>query len=519
MKKIVVLVAAVLLVISVLLLSMAPDTLSMMVLGGMCTVVILGFVLGLMPSMLYGNAFRYARRVIEQTLDVQASETWIAVFRLDSLFQQRQLDKIFANYKFKVNEQKENDEVVADITDYINEDILSLETWQGLIVQIPGVLTGFGILGTFIGLIMGISTIGFSSVEAALESVATLLAGIETAFYTSIAGVILSITFNILYRMIWNSMLREYGLFVDVFHKNVIESIDEQMRQKQSSDVKMILSRLDRIPKQGAIAAGGGSQAPGLNGNTEQALMSQITEAMRKEQITFYLQPIVELTTRKMVGAEALVRWQHETLGLMTPGSFIPILERNGYITRLDSYLWEQVCKNIRKWIDSGLRPVPISVHVSKMDLMAMDIPSFFAKMLEKYRIPPRALTIQVAKAAYVQAPGTTGEVVQSLRRMGFKVILNGFEGDYISLNMLDNVEMDAMNLDLRLLPNNEYVTIAAIFEQGRKLNIEINAKSIENAEQVTNLRRAGCSAGQGFFFYPPMSILEFETFDSGSHV
>lgn len=519
MKRFVAAVAVLLLVVSILLLSVAPDALSMLILGVMCLVLILGFSLGLMPALLYGNAFRFARRVIDQTLDVQASDTWIAIFRLDALFQQRQLDKIFAGYKFKVNEQKENGEIVSDITDYINEDLLALETWQGLMVQIPGILTGFGILGTFIGLIMGISTVGFSSVEAALESVAALLSGIEAAFFTSIAGVILSIIFNILYRLVWNTMLREYGLFVDSFHKNVIESTEEQIRLKQASDMKQILSRLDRIPKHGAFAVEPGTNQSGLNGGTEQSLMSQITEAMRKEQITFYLQPMVELSSRKLVSAEALVRWQHETLGLMTPGSFIPLLERNGYITRMDSYLWEQVCKNIRRWIDSGLRPVPISVHISKMDLMAMDIPLFFGKMLEKYRIPPRALNIQVAKAAFVQAPGTTGEVVQSLRRLGFKVVLNGFEGDFISLNMLENVEVDALNLDLRLLPNHEYVTVSSIFEQGRKLNIEIYAKSIENAEQVTNLRRAGCSAGQGFFFYPPMSIPEYEMFDAGNRL
>lgn len=519
MKRFVIAVAAVLLVVSVMLLSMAPDTLSMLILGGMCLVLILGYFLGLMPSLLYGNAFRYARHVIEQTLDVQASETWIAVFRLDSLFQQRQLDKLFSSYKYKVNEQKENGEIAADIVDYINEDVLALETWQGLVSQIPGVLTGFGILGTFIGLIMGISTVGFSSVEAALESVATLLSGIEAAFYTSISGVILSIIFNILYRLIWNSMLREYGMFVDIFHRTVIEPTQEQERLKQAADMRQILSRLDRIPKQGTFAMGQGDRNPALSGSTEQSFMSQITEAMRKEQITFYLQPVVELSTRKVVSAEALARWQHETLGLLTPSSFVPMLESNGYITRVDTYLWEQVCKNIRKWIDSGLRPVPISVHISKMDLMAMDIPTFFGKMLEKYRIPPRALTIEVAKAAYIQAPGTTGEVVQNLRRLGFKVVLNGFEGDFISLNMLENVELDAMNLDLRLLPNREYATISGILERGRKLNVEIYAKSIENAEEVTNLRRSGCSIGQGFFFYPPMSIAEFENFNTGARV
>ncbi|MGN1231420.1 MAG: MotA/TolQ/ExbB proton channel family protein, partial [Anaerotignum sp.] len=228
MRKIIVGVAALLLLAGGLLLSLAPDTLSMSILVIMYLLVLLGFILGLMPAISFGTGFKNAKQNIEQTLDVQSTETWIAVFKFDTLFRQKVLDGLFKEYKNKVEQQKEDEEIVSDIEEYISEDILSLRTWQGLVLQIPGTLTGLGILGTFIGLITGISGVGFSSVEAALESISVLLSGIEAAFYTSISGVILSIIFNILNRMIWNSMLREYGLFVDTFHKIVIPSVEEQ---------------------------------------------------------------------------------------------------------------------------------------------------------------------------------------------------------------------------------------------------------------------------------------------------
>lgn len=511
MRKFIVLAAALLVTATGLLLSLAPDSLSMLVLLIMCFVVILGFFIGMAPSLMYGTGFKNARLSIEQALDVQSTETWIAVFKLDVLFRQKTLDNLFREYKNKVEQQKEDEEIVSDIEEYINEDVLSLRTWQGVVLQIPGTLTGLGILGTFIGLITGISTIGFSSVEAALESIATLLSGIEAAFYTSISGVILSIIFNMLNRMIWNSMLREYGLFVETFHKVVIPSVEEQTRKKQDRDVKNILSRLDRIPKNpGFSLSASGNGAPGQTAN-EQILMPQITEGLKKGEFTFFLQPRVDLNTRKYVAVEALVRWQHETLGLMTPAAFVPVLEKNGFITRMDAYIWEEVCKTIRRWIDAGIRPVPISVNISKTDLLAMDVSGFFEQMLEKYRIPPRALELEIAKNAYVQNPGTTREVAGTLRRFGFKVIMDGFDGDFISVNMLEHTEADALKLDLRFMPERETNELQAIYNQARKLNIEIMAEGIENTEQISNLKKAGCMIGQGYYFHKPMSIEEFE--------
>ena len=512
MRKLIIGTGALLLAAGGVLLSIAPDTLSMLVLGVMCAVLVLGFFVGLMPALSYGSGFKTARQNIEHTLDVQSTETWIAVFKIDTLFRQRTLDNLFRDYKNKVEQQKEDGEIVNDVEEYISEDVLSLRTWQGLVLQIPGILTGLGILGTFFGLITGISSVGFSSVEAALESVSTLLGGIETAFYTSIAGVVLSILFNILNRMIWNTMLREHGMFIESFHKLVIPSVEEQMRKKQGQDVKNILNRLDRIPKNPGFSLSMPGSSNAVAATNEQMLMPQIREGMKKGEFTFFLQPIIDLNTRKFVAAEALVRWNHETLGVLPPSAFIPILEKNGYITKMDTYIWELVCKTIRKWIDAGIRPVPIALNLSQMDILAMDIPGFFEKMLEKYHIPPRALELEIAKIAYVENKDATVDVARDLRRFGFKVIMDGFDGDFISVDMLENVETDALKLDLRFLPDGKENELAIYFEQARKLGIEMMAEGIENTEQISELKRAGCTVGQGFYYYKPMSIEAYES-------
>ena len=134
-------------------------------------------------------------------------------------------------------------------------------------------------------------------------------------------------------------------------------------------------TRLDRIPKNpGFSLSMPGSSSVAVSTN-EQMLMSQIREGMKKGEFTFFLQPIIDLNTRKFVAAEALVRWNHETLGILPPSAFIPILEKNGYITKMDTHIWELVCQTIRRWIDAGIRPVPIALNLSKTDILAMDIP------------------------------------------------------------------------------------------------------------------------------------------------
>ena len=490
---------------------MAPDALSRIMLGVMTLLVVFGFIEGIVPAIQFAGGFNRCRKTIEESTDVQSTEAWLAVFKVENIFGQKDLDSLFRDYKNSVEQQRVNDESMSDIVDFINEDYLSLHTWRSLIVQIPGTLTGLGILGTFIGLIMGIGSVGFSTVEAAIESISSLLAGIEMAFFTSIAGVILSIIFNIIYYFVWNIMMREYDLFVDSYHKIVIPSSEEQMKRKMDTDMREIITRLDRLPKKPgfSLAHAGGTVYDPVS--SEQNLMEQVFRGLQSGEFTFFLQPAIELGTKKTVRAEALVRWNHRDLGVLQPAVFLPVLEKNGFITKIDTYIWEGVCSLISEWVSEGLRPVPIAVNLSMTDILALDTVAFFESMLEKYDIPPRAIELEIAQNAYTENPVITSETAGALRRLGFKVILDDFDGDYISVNMFRGLEVDEAKLDLRYIESKEYGAIEEIFEQADKLGIEMSAVEVENAEQITYLTRANCSVGQGNYFCRPMSIDEFQ--------
>jgi len=512
MKKFIILLAVVYLTAVGLLFSMAPGILSMLILGAMTLLLVFGFIGGIMPSILYADAFRRSRKSIEEAMDVQSTEAWLAVFQIENLFGQKDLDAAFDDYKSIVQQQKESNDMLSDVEEYINEDFLSLRTWRGLIQQIPGSLTGLGILGTFIGLITGIGSIGFSTVDAALESISTLLAGIETAFYTSIAGVILSILFNIINYMIWNIMLREYEMFLDSYHKYVIPSSEEQAKRRLNTNVKEIIQRLDRIPKKSGFTLSRSGELIMDTEENDEALMQQVVNGLFNGEFTFYLQPAVELKTSRIVRAEALVRWKHEVLGVLTPSAFLPVLEKNGYITKLDAYTWDAICKTIRSWIDADQRPVPISVNISQMDIMAMDVVDFWGRMLRKYDIPPRFLELEIEQRIFEKNYDMICSTAGELRRMGFKVILDGFDGDYISVNMFKGLEADEVKLDLRYQPDNGKDSLGDLFGQAKKLGIEMSAEEIENTEQLSGLANADCRVGQGTYFYEPMSIEEFES-------
>ena len=165
----------------------------------------------------------------------------------------------------------------------------------------------------------------------------------------------------------------------------------------------------------------------------QQQLLSELEHALDNHEFTFFLQPKCNSMTRAIVGMEALVRWNHPVLGVVSPAVFIPVLESNGYITKLDQYIWGEVCKTIRVWIDEGVRPMPITVNVTKTDILAIDVAEFFSGMLKKYRIPPKYLDIDISRTAYLETHDVLSETVAQLQQMGFRVVLDGFDGGVAS--------------------------------------------------------------------------------------
>lgn len=502
---------AVLLGSGAVLTAYSPDLLSMVIVGFMCMIALAGSLYGLLPTISFTSGLLNGQNSIRKASGTGGTSTWVAALQIERFFHQKTLDKLFAEYREKVQHQRETGQIVSDIDEAINEDVLALYTWRGVIAQIPGTLTGLGILGTFVGLLLGLRSISFITVEAALGSVQSILAGIDTAFYTSIAGVILSILFNIINNVLRNIMNRETGLFLENFHKTVIPTTDEQARYSSRREVRQILELLDRLPKTSPNPLSG--EAMNGAGGNERVLMPQILEGLRKNEFTFFLQPQYELNTRKVIGAEALVRWNHPVLGVVSPSVFIPVLESNGYITKLDQNIWEQVCQTIRAWIDQGIRPLPISVNVTKTDILAMDVAEFFSDMLKKYRIPPKYLDIDIARSAYLETHGALGDTIAQLQQMGFRVILDGFDGDYIGLSAVGEMSTDVLKLDLRSAEMaHKTANLPAVFAQARSLRLTLLAEGIESADQLNALRKCGCTEGQGYFFSRPLSVSEFAT-------
>ena len=493
---------------SLLLAFYSPDMLSLLVVGCMCVVALAGSIYCLAPVISFTAGLRRGLANIRKAAAAEGNSAWGVALANDRFFEQKVLDRLFQDYREKVMQQRENGLIVSDIDDNLNDEVLALYSWQTVATQIAGTMTGLGILGTFLGLLMGLRGINFMTVEAALGSVETILAGINTAFYTSIAGLILSIIFNISNNILRNIMNREMDLFLDEFHRDILPTTEEQSRYSERRETRQMIELLERLPKKGSAAAGGFGTAPG----NEQILMPQILEGLKKDEFVFFLQPRYELNTRKVIGAEALVRWNHPTLGVISPAVFIPVLESNGYITKLDQYIWEKVCRLIRHWVNEGVKPLPISVNVTKTDILAMDVAEFFTDMLRKYRIPPKYLEIDISENAYLEAHGVLKDAVARLQQAGFRVVLDGFNGDYIKLNAVGEAGIDQLKLNLRSDDlEGSLDVLPGIFDQARKLRLNLQAEGIESMEQLTALRKCGCTEGQGYFFSRPLSVGEFE--------
>lgn len=490
--------------------SMAPDILAMGIVAFMMLVVALGYIFSMIPAASYTGGFKRGLQKIEELQNTQSVSPWVAAQQTTIFFNQRTLDNLFSNYVAKTRQQNEEGLTPGDLEDIINIEGLSNRAWRSVVQQIPGTLTALGLLGTFVGLITGISTISFSSVDSALSSITVLLAGIQTAFFTSIVGVILSILFNLTNKMVWNITAREMDLFMEQFHFSVLPSLNEQLRAQNNMYMKEILDKLDRLVTGSHLQGGNVISAAGESAD-EARLMPEISEGIKNGEFIFYLQPRYNLSSRKVVGGEALVRWNRKDLGIVSPSAFLHIVEQNGYIAQIDKVVWNNVVETIRKWVDSGQRPMPISINISKTDILSFDVADYLTMITHRLKIPPRFLELEISEAAYLQCESIVKETESILQQNGFRVIIDGFTGTLSSIKALGKYSADAVKLDIRHIKGNTDEYIGAVYEQARKMNCPVMAEGIENSEQLAILRNNGCMEGQGYFFSKPISVEEFE--------
>ena len=487
----------------------APDMLSMVIIGIMLLVVLLASGFGLLQMISFTRGFRTGRQTIQDNLVSPTDSAWTALMSLDDMFGQKTLDTLFEDYKGKIRFQRESEQTLNELDDYINEDTVSQRCWNGVVAQVPGTLTGIGVLGTFVGLLTGIGAVSFSSTEAALESIQTLLSGINVAFYTSIAGIIMSILFNIIYRMIWNVTMRELDIYLDDFHKYVIPTVDEQERYKEQLNREYVLERLERIPREmpaafGAASGSGGSVKTASGGMNERILLPQIIQGIKDNEFGFALSPKHDIHSREIISTEAVIKWNHKKLGSIPPSIFMPVIEDNGLITKISRHIWEDVCKQIQYWEENNVPHVPVAVNITKVDLLSDkgDISEFFMFMLNKYSIPPRMIDIEIAMDAFVDAKDVAVDCVNAFRSKGFKVILDRFDGNFVPLDAIESLKVDELKLNISGYDTKDSCTIIdEVYDQARIRSFVVDCEGVKSMAQVKALRKGGCRLAQGSFF------------------
>ena len=502
MKKSVIFVGSILLILCALLAVISPDKLSMVVVGLMSVLVALGFLFGISPNLQYISAFKQGIKHLNEIKKINSSNRWLPLSQIKPFFGQRTLDKLFSDYLETAMEQREQGLIISDIEKTINDSSLSVRSWRGVVLQVSSTLTAMGLLGTFLGLITGVSGVAFGTLQETVTGIENLLKGLTVAFYTSIVGVILSIVFNAIYRVVWNMMLRSLQMFVEQFHLIIQPEAEELLRSKQYLNAEQTLGYLSRIQDIGTKLLNKSVSSS----SEEQRIMIELLAGVKRGEITFSLEPVCRLSDRTIIKAEAELKWNHGQLGTINPEVYMPIICANGYINKLDTAMWESVCEMLRSWYDEGFNPLPVILKISKTDILSMDIAAHISELISRYRLTPRDIELSLDIDAYTVCFDEAAELENHLLQKGFRVSVYGFNGDFMNL---PQIRADEIKLELSSVDTEK--EIGEIFEQAMSRHTELSANGIHSAKLLADVKRSGCGQGQGPHLYQQMTRKEYE--------
>ncbi|MEG0641664.1 MAG: GGDEF domain-containing phosphodiesterase [Clostridium sp.] len=234
--------------------------------------------------------------------------------------------------------------------------------------------------------------------------------------------------------------------------------------------------------------------------------------ALDNKEFQIYIQPKFNLKNRNIIGAEALIRWSHPVKGMISPDNFIPIFEKNGFISKIDTYVFEEVCKQIQEQINNGYTPIPISVNFSRVHISNLNLIYTYKELAEKYNIPTHLIEIEITENFAIDNTNALQNIIIKLKQMGFTVSMDDFGSGYSSLNMLKDIPVDVLKLDKNFLHENSNndrgkIIISNIITMAKQLDMKVICEGVELESQANFLEEMGCDAAQGFFFDRPMPI------------
>lgn len=248
----------------------------------------------------------------------------------------------------------------------------------------------------------------------------------------------------------------------------------------------------------------------------EQAITDEMDDALAAGQFEIYFQPQYRISDESLSGAEALVRWNHPKWGLQLPARFIPLFEKNGFITQLDRFVWQKVCSTIKEWDRKGYLPIPVSVNVSRADIYNADLVDILLETIKSYGVDSSRIPLEITESAYTENPSQIIETVELLKTHGFVIEMDDFGSGYSSLNMLNQMPLDNLKLDMQFIRSEtakplERGIMHFIMEFARSMDLRVVAEGVETPAQLERLRAVGCNYAQGYYFARPMPCESFE--------
>ncbi|MBQ2578596.1 MAG: EAL domain-containing protein [Lachnospiraceae bacterium] len=238
--------------------------------------------------------------------------------------------------------------------------------------------------------------------------------------------------------------------------------------------------------------------------------------ALNHDAFRVYLQPIYNTMTKELVSAEALVRWTDRDGSIIPPDEFIPIFEKNGFISQVDLFVLEEICKTIQSWKQHNIEPVPVSINVSRVDITSPKFAESLIELVDSYGIDHSLIKIELTESAFSDQMSLIEHCMSQLRREGFKILMDDFGNGYSNLNMFQDISVDIVKIDMKFLHNIDMnskgrVILRSVVDMSKNLGLEIVVEGVETEEQFRIIREMSCDMTQGYFFSRPMPLQMFD--------
>lgn len=248
----------------------------------------------------------------------------------------------------------------------------------------------------------------------------------------------------------------------------------------------------------------------------EHEILNNMEKALRKREFQIFLQPKIDLRTSRLAGAEALTRWRQPDGRMIPPNDFIPLFERNGFIIKMDFYVYEEVCKLMRFWMDCDYQVVPISMNVSRVQL---NFPGFTKKvtdLVDRYEIPHELIEFELTESVFLDHTDSAIQVMNTLRENGFGISIDDFGAGYSSLNLLKDMTTDVLKLDKEFfrkgeMKKEEKIIVSSIIGMAKQLNMKVLSEGVETTSQMEFLKQIECDLAQGYLYAKPLPVMAFE--------